>query len=85
MREYKIRIENITKRMEEELIKNDINHKSDKITSFFRSNTINVNTFHELIVEIAELSNKNPDVVLFYRGQQQDYRAMTHFTLYPSI
>ena len=36
-------------------------------------------------MEIAELSYKNPDVMLFYRGQNSNYIKKIYSTLYPSI
>ena len=50
-----------------------------------RSSTIKVETFHDLIMEIAELSYKNPDVMLFYRGQNNNFVKKKYSTLYPSI
>lgn len=45
-----------------------------------------VNTFENLIEEIAKLSNANNNSMLFFRGQVQDYQTATHrTTLLPSI
>lgn len=45
-----------------------------------------VSNYKELIERIAELSFKNPEYVLFFRGQKADYRDdIGRTTLYPSI
>lgn len=44
-----------------------------------------MSTFYDLIMEIAELSYKNPDVMLFYRGQNNNYTKNNIATLYPTI
>lgn len=83
MREYSVTYSNLTKRIKE---KYKGKSKSTKeITSFVRSNTIKINTFQDLIMEIAELSYKNPDVMLFYRGQNNNYIKTKYTTLYPTI
>lgn len=66
MREYSVTYNNLTKK-----IKNIYPYSekdSRTVRSFVRSSTIKVETFHDLIMEIAELSYKNPDVMLFYCG-----------------
>lgn len=88
MREYKISFENMTVKMQGEYKKQhglDAETKSDKVKSFVRSNLIEINTFHDLIVEIAELSYKNPDVMLFFRGQTKNYINISTIDLKPSI
>ncbi len=83
MREYSVTYNNLTKKIK------DIYPYSEKdsrtVRSFVRSSTIKVETFHDLIMEIAELSYKNPDVMLFYRGQNNNFVKKKYSTLYPSI
>lgn len=83
MREYSVKYNNLTKRIKEVYTEEDRSAK--KITSFVRSNTIKVETLHDLVMEIAELSYKNPDVMLFYRGQNNNYIKRKYSTLYPTI
>ena len=45
-----------------------------------------INTYDELVKEIAELSFLNPDVLLFFRGQEIDHKNKADKTsIYPSI
>lgn len=83
MREYSVTYNNLTKKIKE--IYPSSEKDSRTVTSFVRSNTIKVETFHDLIMEIAELSYKNPDVMLFYRGQTNNFIKKKYSTLYPSI
>lgn len=62
MREYSVTYDNLTKKMKK-VYKGKSNSTRD-VTSFVRSNSIKIATFHDLIMEIAELSYKNPDVIL---------------------
>jgi FRG domain protein len=83
MREYSVKYVNLTNKIKKLYPENDKQAKN--VTSFVRGNTIKVETYHDLIMEIAELSYKNPDVMLFFRGQNNHYIKKKHFTLYPSI
>lgn len=83
MREYSVTYDNLTKKMKK-VYKGKSNSTRD-VTSFVRSNSIKIPTFHDLIMEIAELSYKNPDVMLFYRGQNSNYIKKKYSTLYPTI
>ncbi|WP_187152813.1 MULTISPECIES: FRG domain-containing protein [Fusobacterium] len=83
MREYSVTYNNLTKKIKK-VYKGKTN-SAREVTSFIRSNTIKIATFHDLIMEIAELSYKNPDVMLFYRGQNSNYIKKIYSTLYPSI
>lgn len=83
MREYPVTYDNLTKKMKK-VYKGKSNSTRD-VTSFVRSNSIKIATFHDLIMEIAELSYKNPDVMLFYRGQNSNYIKKKYSTLYPTI
>ena len=83
MREYSVTYRNLTKRIKEKYI--GTRKSAKEITSFVRSNTIPINTFQDLIMEIGELSYKNPDVMLFYRGQNSNYIKTKYTTLYPTI
>lgn len=83
MREYSVTYNNLTKKIKK-VYKGKTN-SAREVTSFVRSNTIKIPTFHDLIMEIAELSYKNPDVMLFYRGQNSNYIKKIYSTLYPSI
>lgn len=85
MREYTLNNKNITNRIEKFCSKKDSKLSARKIRSIIRSNSIRIENFHELIMEIAELSYKNPDVMLFYRGQSVNYKKDKYSTLYPSI
>ncbi|WP_455490045.1 FRG domain-containing protein [Granulicatella sp.] len=85
MREYSVTYDKLTKKIRDKYDSiSKIQYVRD-VNSFVRSNTIKVETFHDLIMEIAELSYKNPDVMLFYRGQNHNYLKKKYFTLYPSI
>lgn len=64
---------------------NKIDNNSNSIRSAIKSNSIRINTYHDLIMEIAELSYKNPEVMLFYRGQTDNYKKVRFSTLYPTI
>ena len=85
MREYSVTYNNLTKKIKEKYNSISKSKSVKDVTSFVRSNTIEVETFHDLIMEIAELSYKNPDVMLFYRGQNHNYLKKKYSTLYPSI
>ena len=85
MREYSVTYNNLTKKIKEKYNSFSKSKSVKDVTSFVRSNTIKVETFHDLIMEIAELSYKNPDVMLFYRGQNHNYLKKKYSTLYPSI
>ena len=83
MREYLLSRKNLTRKLS---LLCDENIKSKKmITSIVRGNAIEVSSFYDLIMEIAELSYKNPDVMLFYRGQNNNYTKNSIATLYPTI
>lgn len=50
------------------------------------SNAFKVNTFRELVENVARLSFLNKDYMLFYRGQSQDFRNKAGLsTFYPTI
>ncbi len=83
MKEYSVSYKNLTRKMKE--IYKDSKRNSRNITSFVRSTTIRIKTFHELVMEIAELSYKNPEVMLFYRGQIKNHVKTKYSTLYPTI
>ncbi len=86
MREYSVTYNNLTKKLKEHYKQHKFKGQTTRdVTSFVRSHTINIETFHDLIMEIAELSYKNPDVMLFYRGQNNNYIKTKYATLYPTI
>jgi hypothetical protein len=93
MQEYIVRYgDNTTIRIEREYDKANISSTqkdkkppSEKVTSFVRSNLIEIDTFNNLIMEIAELSCKNPDVMLFFRGQTENHFNISTISLKPSI
>jgi hypothetical protein len=85
MRKYNVRRDNLTKRILDLARQKNIGTTSRKLTSFVRSNPIPVKSYEELVIEIAELSYLNPDYVLFFRGQKENYVAEKKATLYPSI
>ncbi len=77
---------NLTKKLKEHYKQHKYKGQTTRdVTSFVRSHSINIETFHDLIMEIAELSYKNPDVMLFYRGQNNNYIKTKYATLYPTI
>ena len=83
MRAYLLSRKNLTRKLSllcEENIKS-----KNRITSIVRGNAIEVSSFYDLIMEIAELSYRNPDVMLFYRGQNNNYMKNNIATLYPTI
>lgn len=86
MREYSVTYNNLTKKIRKHYTLES--RSSRDVTSFVRRNIIEIETFHDLIMEIAELSYKNPDVMLFYRGQNNNYvksKKTQNATLYPTI
>lgn len=86
MREYPVTYNNLTKKLKEHYKQHKYKGQTTRdVTSFVRSHSINIETFHDLIMEIAELSYKNPDVMLFYRGQNNNYIKTKYATLYPTI
>lgn len=86
MREYSVTYNNLTKKLKEHYKQHKYKGQTTRdVTSFVRSHSINIETFHDLIMEIAELSYKNPDVMLFYRGQNNNYIKTKYATLYPTI
>ena len=89
MREYSVTYNNLTKKLKGHYKQHKYKGQTTRdVTSFVRSHTINIETFHDLIMEIAELSYKNPDVMLFYRGQNNNYvksEKTQNATLYPTI
>jgi len=83
MRAYLLGRKNLTRKLS---LLCDENIKSKKmITSIVRGNAIEICSFYDLIMEIAELSYRNPDVMLFYRGQNNNYIKNNIATLYPTI
>lgn len=83
MRAYLLSRKNLTRKLS---LLCDENIKSkNTITSIVRGNAIEVSSFYDLIMEIAELSYRNPDVMLFYRGQNNNYTKNNIATLYPTI
>lgn len=88
MKEYKFSSQNITKKMKKHLENKKINlKKSSNIRNFIRSNTIKIDNFHNLVMEIGELAYKNPNVMLFYRGQSKNYTKNKNplYTVCPTI
>ena len=86
MREYSVTYNNLTKKLKEHYKQHKYKGQTTRdVTSFVRSHSINIETFHDLIMEIAELSYKNPDVMLLYRGQNNNYIKTKYATLYPTI
>ena len=88
MKEYKFSSQNITKKMKEYLENEKIDlKKSSDIRTFIRSHTIKIDNFHNLIMEIGELAYKNPNVMLFYRGQSKNYTKNKNllYTVCPTI
>lgn len=86
MREYKFNRTNITNKMSQYIVSNDdVSKKAIKLRNYFRNTPIFINTYHDLVVEIAELACLNPDMVLFYRGQDNNFINNENITLFPSI
>lgn len=45
-----------------------------------------IENYRQLVERVAVLSFHNPEFVLFYRGQRQDFRSLDNLSLlYPSI
>lgn len=76
MKAYNVKKENLTERILKVV---------DRDIQSVREKAVDVETYNDLIMEVADLSIKNPGVVLFFRGQQEIYRAKKYATLYPSI
>lgn len=76
MKSYNVRKENLTERILR-VFNYDIKLVKEK--------AVDISTYSDLIMEVAELSIKNPGVVLFFRGQNRIYRAKKYASLYPSI
>lgn len=67
-------------------------HESDKsrerqyVTDILKSNPKKVDTYRELIREVATISFNNPELNLFFRGQRSEHRTKDRGTsLYPPI
>ncbi len=76
MKSYTVRKENLTER---------ILNIVDDDTQAVKETAIDIDTYSDLIMEVADLSIKNPGVVLFFRGQHEIHRAKKYASLYPSI
>ena len=85
MRAYTISYKNLTKKIKDIYDQNNEDKSSKNVSSFVKSCPIKIGTFQDLIMEIAELSYKNPNVMLFYRGQSHNYIKAKYSLLYPSI
>lgn len=92
MKEYIVKYKNITNKIRKiydedaKKIKDLSKHRlSKRVTSFVRKTTIKVDSFSDLIMEIAELSNNNSNVMLFFRGQTGNYIKGKHFNVSPTI
>ncbi len=83
MKEYVVRYENLTKKIQD--LYPDKPKEAKIVTPFVRSVPIEIETFHDLVMEIGELSFKNPDVMLCYRGQHYNHIKIKYSTLYPTI
>lgn len=86
MREYRVRWGNITIRTQKKYLElNTESKNTQRITDFVRSTPIKIDSFHDLVIEIAELAYNNPDVMLFYRGQKENIINKKYATLYPNL
>lgn len=83
MRAYLLGKKNLTRKLS--LLCDENTKSKNRITSIVRGNAIEICSFYDLIMEIAELSYRNPDVMLFYRGQNNNYTKNNIATLYPTI
>lgn len=83
MRAYFLGKKNLTRKLS--LLCDESVKSKNTITSIVRGNAIEICSFYDLIMEIAELSYRNPDVMLFYRGQNNNYTKNNIATLYPTI
>lgn len=83
MRAYFLGKKNLTRKLS--LLCDESIKSKNTITSIVRGNAIEICSFYDLIMEIAELSYRNPDVMLFYRGQNNNYTKNNIATLYPTI
>lgn len=60
--------------------------EEQSISQIRKGSGVTVKSYRELVEKVAFLSFKNPEFVLFYRGQQGDYPEASRGTsLYPSI
>lgn len=55
------------------------------MTDFVRSTPIQIESFHDLVIEIAELAYNNPDIMQFFRGQKENIINKKYSTLYPNL
>lgn len=83
MKEYVVRYETLTKKIQD--LYPDKPKEAKIVTPFVGSVPIEIETFHDLVMEVGELSFKNPDVMLFYRGQNYNHIKIKYSTLYPTI
>ncbi len=55
-------------------------------SEMLKGDALYVDNYHDLIEEIAELSGKNKDILLFFRGQGEDFRNESNeTTILPTI
>lgn len=76
MRKISFNTSNFTEHIKSNIVDQDV----------LRSDGVFVSSYMDLVKEVAELSYLNPDYMLFYRGQVQDYKNKnSSTTIYPSI
>lgn len=88
MKEYPLKYNNLTTRIISEYAKvcdGKVKTNPRCVRNFIKQNTIKIDTFHNLVMEIGELSYKNPSVMLLYRGQNKNHIKEKNTALYPSI
>ena len=58
----------------------------ETVAAVRRSTPLSVTTFSELVERVAEITYRNPEDCIFYRGQSKDHRDKTDGTsIYPTI
>lgn len=88
MQTYSVNKEKVTARILDSYRSTYPDRKDDfkEITNYVRSYAIEIDNYIDLVKEIAQLSYCNPNILLFFRGQTDNYPGSSgKFSLYPSI
>lgn len=85
MREYNLTYGKLTKRIKSKYDLINTEKDPSKVKSFIKSTPISINNFQDLVMEVAELSYRNRDVLLFFRGQKTNHKKRKFTSLLPSI
>lgn len=71
--------------LEKHLVDKGVPTTSNNFLRIAKSPGYPIQTFSELRKEIAKVAVKNPNVILFFRGQNEDYQREGATTIMPSI